>query len=216
MNAVEIKQERIEYCANHLSIRNDRYGTYAVVSSATDRDNTSYRVDIDMTGDEPKANRCTCPASVVECVHYEGVNLYYENQKQSSEPARCGGCGCDLSTSKNCTANFCLWNSFYTEGLRMEEDRRLKQTAQAQQEEVVEPVVETEKSIYTHCQGCGGNYKKGDCTPVFCKWNSFYTENLRRQMDEYDKQLLPGFLNGSKSTRRRQRHITANRFTSVA
>lgn len=149
------KQERIEYCANHLSIRNDRFGTYAVVSSATDRDNTSYRVDIDTTGDEPKAKHCSCPASVENCVHYEGVNLHYENQKKPSEPVRCGGCGCDLATSKN-------------------------------------------------------------CTPVFCLWNSFYTEALRIRLDEEEKQLLPGFFNGCPPVQRRQRHRTANRFTSVA
>jgi len=57
-----------------------------------------------------------------------------EQVEEQHEPVRCGGCGCVLETSKNCTHNFCLWNSWYTEGLRLQEDERIKQEAKRQRE----------------------------------------------------------------------------------
>lgn len=188
MSKQEERQERIEYCSDHLSIRNDCFGTFAVVSSATDH-NKAYRVDINTTDKEPKAKHCSCPATTPNCVHAKGVNLYYENQKKPEEARRCPGCGHVYSTDSDCQPGFCLWNSHYTEGLRNMEDQRLKQTAQ--QEEVTEPVATPITAQEVHiCGGCGcicGEGKGIDCRPgqpAFCLWNSFWTEARRRDEDE--------------------------------
>lgn len=195
MSKQEERQERIAYCANHLSIKRDCFGTFAVVSSATDRDNTSYRVDIDTTGDEPTAKHCSCPATIEKCVHYEGVNLYYENQKKPEEARRCPGCGHVYSADSDCQPGFCLWNSHYTEGLRNLEDQRRKQTPQ--QEEVTEPVAtpdveQTDGKFHVRliCPGCGSIYgrsKDDNCALGFCYWNSFWTEARRKEQDELVK-----------------------------
>lgn len=221
MNAtLERKQERIAYCQEHMTFGYDQFGAHAKVSSATDRNGKAYRVDIDETGDVPVSTHCSCGASVENCVHRIAVDTHYQqiaSAQEEQEPRRCPGCGHVYSADSDCQPGFCLWNSFYTEGLRLQEDQRLKQTAQ--QEEVVEvsePVVTEKKDFWTHCRGCGGAYEKGDCTPVFCLWNSFFTEGIRAQMDAYNKTLLPGFFNGEKPVQRRYRHVTANRFHSVA
>lgn len=220
MNAVEIKQERIAYCMDHMTFDRDRFGSFAKVSSATDRNGKAYRVDIDETGDVPVSTHCSC-RSTNGCVHRTAVDTYYQQiasvqqeEVEEQQPRRCPGCGHAYSADSDCQPGFCLWNSHYTEGLRNMEDQRLKQTAQQE----TEPVATPGMPIY-RCGGCGcvcGVGKGVDCTPNFCLWNSFYTEGLRRQEDEYNKQLLPGFFNGCKPVQRRQRPHVYNRFSSVA
>lgn len=78
MTTAELKyQERLAYCVKHLEVCEDTFGTFAKVPSTSDH-NCSYRVDIDESHGVPFAIRCTCTSLKPECIHFQAVNLFYQ------------------------------------------------------------------------------------------------------------------------------------------
>lgn len=71
------QQERLAYCVENLQVCEDTFGTFAKVPSTTDQ-NISYRVDIDESHGVPFATHCSCTSSKPECIHYQAVDLFYQ------------------------------------------------------------------------------------------------------------------------------------------